>query len=45
VAVLGRPATGPDSANEIIATQGTNGAHGTVTTSTGIVVGPDGRIV
>ena len=44
VAVLGRPATGPDSANEIIATQGTDGAHGTVTTNTGIVVGPDGRI-
>lgn len=45
VAVLGRPAIGPDSANEIIATQGTNGAHGTVTTSTGLVVGPEGRIV
>jgi hypothetical protein len=45
VCVLGRPSIGPDSANEIIATQGTNGAHGTVTTSTGLVVGPEGRIV
>jgi len=44
VCVLGRPAIGPDSLNEVIATQGTNGAHGTVTTTTGLVVGPDGRL-
>ena len=45
VAVLGRPAIGPDSMNEVIATQGTNGAHGTVTTTNGLVVGPGGRVV
>ena len=44
VAVLGRPAIGPDSLNEVIATQGTSGAHGTVTTTNGLVVGPDGRL-
>ena len=44
VAVLGRPAIGPDSLNEVIATQGTNGAHGTVTTTNGLVVGPGGRV-
>ena len=44
VAVLGRPAIGPDSLNEVIATQGTDGAHGTVTTTNGLVVGPDGRL-
>ena len=45
VCELRRAATAPDSANEMIATQGTDGAHGTVTTTTGLVVGPDGRIV
>ena len=44
VAVLGRPAIGPDSLNEVIATQGTDGAHGTVTTTNGLVVNPDGRL-
>ena len=44
VAVLGRPAIGPDSLNEVIATQGTSGAHGTVTTTNGLVVNPDGRL-
>lgn len=44
VAVLGRPATGPNSLNDVIATQGTDGAHGTVTTATGLVVNPDGAV-
>lgn len=44
VAVLGRPAIGPDSLNEVIATQGTDGTHGTVTTTNGLVVNPDGRL-
>ena len=44
VAVLGRPAIGPNALNEFIGTQGTDGAHGTVTTSTGLVVNPDGAV-
>lgn len=44
VAVLGRPDIGPDSLNEVIATQGTSGAHGSVTTSTGLVVTPGGTL-
>ena len=44
VAVLGRPAIGPDSLNEVIATQGTDGAHGTVTTTNGLVVNPQGAL-
>ena len=44
VCVLGRPAIGPDSLNEVIATQGTDGAHGTVTTTNGLVVNPQGAI-
>ena len=44
VAVLSRPAISPDSLNESIATQGTDGAHGTVTTTNGLVVGPGGRL-
>jgi hypothetical protein len=44
VAVLGRPAIGPNSLNEVIATQGTDGTHGTVTTTNGLVVGPGGTL-
>lgn len=45
VAILGRPDVGPNSLNEFIATEGASGVAGTVTTSTGLVVNPDGAVL